>query len=139
MFYLLLLLEVQSCLHSSKIFIQHNYPCVMPIEYQLEQPGHTIMYVPIRQMIQEWFKNTDILNKITASLANMHHAPVALISLRISYFQEWTSSYHSSYIFMTLKLPTHLANHVKFTNFVLYTGYFPICHQNTDQHYTIYS
>lgn len=45
-------------------FIEHHYPCVMPVEYQLEQPGHTIMYVPILQMIQGLFKNTDILNKI---------------------------------------------------------------------------
>ena len=44
---------------------EHNYPCVMPVEYQLEQPGHTVMYVPILQMIQELFRNTDILNKIT--------------------------------------------------------------------------
>ncbi|KAF3845425.1 hypothetical protein F7725_008588 [Dissostichus mawsoni] len=48
-----------------KTFIEHNYPCVMPVEYQLEQPGHTVMYVPILQMIQELFRNTDILNKIT--------------------------------------------------------------------------
>lgn len=48
-----------------KTFIEHNYPYVMPVEYQLEQPGHTSMYVPILSMIQELFKNTDILNKIT--------------------------------------------------------------------------
>ncbi|XP_059905303.1 uncharacterized protein LOC132455458 [Gadus macrocephalus] len=48
-----------------KTFIERNYPCVMPVEYQLEEPGHTSMYVPILSMIQELFKNTDILNKIT--------------------------------------------------------------------------
>ena len=48
-----------------KTFIERNYPYVMPVEYQLEQPGHTSMYVPILSMIQELFKNTDILNKIT--------------------------------------------------------------------------
>lgn len=48
-----------------KIFFEHNYPCVMPIEYQLEQLGHSIMYVPILRMIQELFKNTDILKIIT--------------------------------------------------------------------------
>lgn len=48
-----------------KVFFEHNYPCVMPVEYQLEQRGHTIMYVPILQMIQELFKNTDILKMIT--------------------------------------------------------------------------
>ncbi|KAF3833356.1 hypothetical protein F7725_027021 [Dissostichus mawsoni] len=26
-----------------KTFIEHNYPCVMPVEYQLEQPGHTVI------------------------------------------------------------------------------------------------
>lgn len=46
---------------------EHNYPCVMPVEYLLGQPGHTSMYVPILSMIQELFKNTDILNKITES------------------------------------------------------------------------
>ncbi len=48
-----------------KTFIECDFPCVMPVEYQLEQPGHTSMYVPIFPMIQELFKNTDILNKIT--------------------------------------------------------------------------
>lgn len=48
-----------------KTFIECNYPCVMPVEYQLDQPGHTSMYVPILSMIQELFKNTDILKKIT--------------------------------------------------------------------------
>lgn len=48
-----------------KAFFEHNYPCVMPVEYQLEQPGHTSMYVSILSMIQELFKNTDILDKIT--------------------------------------------------------------------------
>lgn len=47
-----------------KTFIEHNYPLVMPVEYQLEPPGHTIMYVPILEMIHELFKNTDILSKI---------------------------------------------------------------------------
>jgi len=45
--------------------LQRHMACVMPVEYQLEQPGHTSMYVPILPMIQELFKNTDILNKIT--------------------------------------------------------------------------
>ncbi|CAM4607638.1 unnamed protein product [Leuciscus chuanchicus] len=33
----------------------------MPVEYQLELRGHTIMYVPILQMIQELFKNTELM------------------------------------------------------------------------------
>lgn len=47
-----------------RTFIEHNYPLVIPVEYQLEPTGHTIMYVSILQMIQELFKNTDILTKI---------------------------------------------------------------------------
>ncbi|XP_060761703.1 uncharacterized protein LOC132891510 isoform X1 [Neoarius graeffei] len=47
-----------------KTFIEHNYPCVMPVEYQLE-PGHASMYVPILSMIQELFRSTDILKKIS--------------------------------------------------------------------------
>jgi len=46
-------------------FIEHNYPYVMPVEYQLEQPVHSSMYVPILSMIQQLFKNPDILIKIT--------------------------------------------------------------------------
>lgn len=48
-----------------KTFIEQNYPCVMPVEYMLGQSGHTSMYIPILLMIQELFKNTDILDKIT--------------------------------------------------------------------------
>lgn len=48
-----------------KPFLEHHYPCVMVVQYQLEQPGHTTMYVPILSMIQEFFKNTDIISKIT--------------------------------------------------------------------------
>ncbi|XP_053292860.1 uncharacterized protein LOC128453795 [Pleuronectes platessa] len=47
-----------------KTFVEHSYPMVIPVEYHLEASGHTIMYVPILQMIQELFKNTDILKKI---------------------------------------------------------------------------
>lgn len=36
----------------------------MPVQYHLESPRHTIMYLPIFKMIQELFKNTDILSKI---------------------------------------------------------------------------
>ena len=38
-----------------KTFIERNYPCVMPVEYQLEEPGHTSMFVPILSMIQELY------------------------------------------------------------------------------------
>ena len=55
--------ELSSC-KRRKTFIERNYPLVMPVEYHLEAPGHTMMYVPILQMIQELFKNTDILSKI---------------------------------------------------------------------------
>lgn len=48
-----------------KTFIERTYPCLLPVEYQLGQPGHTSMYVPILSVIQELFKNTDILNKMT--------------------------------------------------------------------------
>lgn len=38
-----------------------------PVLYVLdfEQPGHTMVYVRVLQMIQELFKNTDILSKIS--------------------------------------------------------------------------
>lgn len=48
-----------------KKFIEDNYPLVLPIEYNLESSGYTIVYVPILQMIQELFKNTDLLSKIS--------------------------------------------------------------------------
>ena len=46
-----------------KTFIEKNYPVVMPVQYELE-PGRTVVYVPILQMIQEMCKHTDILDKI---------------------------------------------------------------------------
>lgn len=48
-------------------YIQH--PCVMPVQYMLEQSGHTSMYIPVLSMIQELFKNTDIFDKITETNA----------------------------------------------------------------------
>lgn len=68
-----------------KTFFEHNYPLVMPVEYHLESPGHTIMYVPILQMLQELFKNTDILSKIREPNAE----PGYYVSYRDgSHFQE---------------------------------------------------
>ena len=66
MLFLVLPPKVQSCplVSEERHFIEHNYPLVMPVECHLEAPGHTMMYVPILQMIQELFKNTDILSKI---------------------------------------------------------------------------
>lgn len=46
-----------------KTFIERNYPVVKPVEYEME-PGCTVVYVPILQMIQEMFKHTDILDKV---------------------------------------------------------------------------
>lgn len=46
-----------------KTFVEKNYPLVKPIEYVL-QPGHTVVHVPILDMIQKMFKHTDILDKI---------------------------------------------------------------------------
>lgn len=44
-------------------FVEKNYPVVMPVQYVLE-PGHTVVYVPILQMIQQMFKHSDILDRI---------------------------------------------------------------------------
>lgn len=46
-----------------KAFVEKNYPVVMPVQYVLE-PGHTVVYVPILQMIQQMFKHSDILDRI---------------------------------------------------------------------------
>lgn len=48
-----------------KALIEQNYPCVMSVEYILEQSGHTSTYIPILSMVQELFKNINILDKIT--------------------------------------------------------------------------
>lgn len=98
------------------------------------------MYVPILAMIQELFKNTDILDKITESgTASGQYASDG------SYFLENDLSTGDLilplqlYILMTLKLPICLVHHVKFTKFVLYIGSLLMCRQNTDQYYMLYS
>lgn len=82
--------------------------------------------------------STRLLNQIL-HLVNMHHALMALISLKMSYCQQVISSYHSSYILMILKLLIRLAHHAKFTNFALYIRSSLMCRQNTHQHYMLYS
>lgn len=36
----------------------------MPVQYTIDSSGHTAVYVPILQMLQSMFKNTDLLDKI---------------------------------------------------------------------------
>lgn len=36
----------------------------MPMQYNVNSSGHTAVYVPILQMLQTMFKNTDLLDKI---------------------------------------------------------------------------
>lgn len=49
-----------------KTFIEHNYPVVMPLQYDLQQSESFSTYVPVLSMIQSLFRNSDILTKITA-------------------------------------------------------------------------
>lgn len=114
----------------------------MPVEYQLEQPGHTSMYVPILSMIQELFKNTDILHKITetntasgqyVSCSNGSHFPENellstgdLILPLLLYTDE-------------LEIANPLGTSRKIHKFALYIGSSLMSHQNTDQHYMLYS
>lgn len=44
--------------------VKSNYPLVMPVQYTIDSSGHTAVYVPILQMLQTMFKNTDLLDKI---------------------------------------------------------------------------
>lgn len=130
-------LKVLSWVHLSagKTFIERNYPCVMPVYLQ---SGHTSMYVPILSVIQELFKNTDTVNKITEP--NAASGQYASCSDGSHFLENYLlSSYHSSYILMILKLQILLAHHAKFTNFALYIGFSLMCFQNTDQHYMLYS
>ena len=46
-----------------KTYIEKNFPVVKPVQYVLE-PGHTVVHVSILEMIQEVFRQTDILDKI---------------------------------------------------------------------------
>lgn len=47
-----------------KTYVRINYPLVMPVQYTVDSSGHTAVYVPILQMLQTMFKNTDLLDKI---------------------------------------------------------------------------
>lgn len=47
-----------------KTFVRSHYPLVMPVQYSLGSSGPTVVYVPVLQMLQSMFKNTDILDKI---------------------------------------------------------------------------
>lgn len=47
-----------------KTFVRCNYPLVMPEQCTVDSSGHTAVYVPILQMLQTMFKNTDLLEKI---------------------------------------------------------------------------
>lgn len=47
-----------------KTFVRSNYPLVMPVQYAVDSTGHTAVYVPVLQMLQTMFKNTDLLDKI---------------------------------------------------------------------------
>lgn len=52
-----------------KIFVEKNYPLVMPVQYHLEMSGKKMVYVPILKMIQELFKTTDIFHKLQESVS----------------------------------------------------------------------
>ncbi|XP_039660298.1 uncharacterized protein LOC120561302 [Perca fluviatilis] len=47
-----------------KTYVRSNYPLVMPVQYTVDSSGHIAVYVPILQMLQTMFKNTDLLDKI---------------------------------------------------------------------------
>lgn len=47
-----------------KTYVRSNYPLVMPVQYAVDSTGHTAVYVPVLQMLQTMFKNTDLLDKI---------------------------------------------------------------------------
>lgn len=47
-----------------KRFVESNYPLLLPVQYTVDSNGHTAVYVPILQMLQTMFKNTDLLEKI---------------------------------------------------------------------------
>lgn len=47
-----------------KTFVRSNYPLVMPVQYTVGLRECTVVYVPVLQMLQAMFKNTDLLEKI---------------------------------------------------------------------------
>lgn len=47
-----------------KTFVKSNYPLVLPVQYTLDSSGRTAVYIPLLQMLQIIFKNTDLLDKI---------------------------------------------------------------------------
>lgn len=49
-----------------KTFVRNNYPLVMPIQHSLDSSRYTV-YVPVLQMLQMMFKNTELLDKLQAA------------------------------------------------------------------------
>ncbi|XP_065099819.1 uncharacterized protein [Paramisgurnus dabryanus] len=47
-----------------KTFVRSHYPLVLPVQYTVGLNESTVVYVPVLQMLQAMFKNTDVLQKI---------------------------------------------------------------------------
>lgn len=54
-----------------KLFVERIYP--LPVQYALEMSGEKMVYVPILTMIQELFKNTDVLHKLQETVSLPDH------------------------------------------------------------------
>lgn len=50
-----------------KTFVRSNYPLVMPVQYTVGLRECTVVYVPVLQMLQAMFTNTDLNEKIQAN------------------------------------------------------------------------
>lgn len=61
--------EDLSSIKRRKTYFEKTFPVIKPVQYVLE-PGRTVVYVPILQMIQEIFKHTDILDRIKETKAS---------------------------------------------------------------------
>lgn len=62
-----------SDLSTVKVFVERTYPLVKPVQYALEMSGEKMVYVPILTMIQELFKNTDVLHKLQETVSLPDH------------------------------------------------------------------
>lgn len=102
----------------------------MPVEYHLEQPGHTIMYVPILQMIQELLNDTGLIEEITAANTELVSVCQCVSCSSGSYFLEDELLSKGD-----LPLPLQLYTDELVIANPLCAVYWDLqrCHQNTDQ------
>lgn len=94
-----------------KTLIEREYPVVMPVQHVLD-PGCTMVYVPVLQMIQSIFKHTDVLERMEEIKGSdedhyMSHKDGTYFQNNDLFSSTERCHCHSSCTLMILKLQIH--------------------------------